>query len=75
MPTPTPTQAEANAINVALYTGAPPPTLAADGSPPDTGSIPGAAGSAVTPSEKTPAHHQAAAHHPRAPAKPAPSSS
>jgi len=38
---PTPTQAEANAINAALYAGTTPPPLAPDGSPLDPNSMPG----------------------------------
>jgi hypothetical protein len=64
--TPTPTQAEANAISSNLYAGLPPPTLAPDGSPLDTGSIPGVGGTATAPAEvkaeEKPAHSTHATH-------------
>ena len=68
--TPTPTQAEANAISSNLYAGLPPPVLAPDGSPLDTGSIPGAGGTAAAPAEakaeekaeEKPAHSTHATH-------------
>jgi len=69
--TPTPTQAEANAIMTALYNGDPPPTLAHDGSPPDTGAIPGqaatlsqqqVAGAVGHAPAHTPAHHTTTTH-------------
>ena len=61
MATPTPTQAEANTINHNLYAGLAPPTCAADGSPPDTGSIPGQPGSLAAEPAHAPArevHHR-----------------
>ena len=57
MATPTPTQAEANTINHNLYAGLPPPTCGADGSPPDTGSIPGNPGS-LAEAAPPPAHRE-----------------
>ena len=65
--TPTPTQAEANAISSNLYAGLPPPVLAPDGSPLDTGSIPGVGGTATAPpaeakAEEKPAHSTHATH-------------
>ena len=53
--TPTPTQAEANAINANLYAGLPPPTLAHDGSPLDPSSAPGMAQAAAAAPPEPPA--------------------